>query len=105
MIVDGMPCNLYTWLRNIWATNAAVNGCNKGRKWLYLKNLSTITKMQFAESDLGKPSIKSKETVCHAPEGTGSGESKPGYFTLFGLTCWQMEQEATKDLATTFMPV
>jgi hypothetical protein len=60
--------------------------------------------MQFAAPDLGKPSIKSIDTVCQAAVGIGKGDSNPGHLVLLGFACWQMEQDCTKDCVIVFIP-
>jgi hypothetical protein len=43
--------------------------------------------MQLANLELGNPSMKSSEIVCHAPSGIGKGDSNPRYLALLGLAC------------------
>jgi hypothetical protein len=55
-------------------------------------NLSTMTKIQVAEPDRGKPSTKSIEIVCQALSGTDRGCNSPRAFVLSGLACWHVIQ-------------
>jgi hypothetical protein len=87
-MATGNPYNLYTLCRNALTTLVAVKGCNKGTTWLYLENLSTTTKIQLVDPDLGRSSMKFMEIVCQAPSGVGSGDRRPGYLLLLGLACW-----------------
>jgi hypothetical protein len=66
---------------------ATIKRWSSGIKWLHLENLSTTTRIQLEDPDLGNPSIKSNEIVCQAPSGTGKGESNLGHLFLLGLAC------------------
>ena len=48
------------------ATELAVNGCFNPRKWAYLEKMSTTTKMQLTDPDMGNPSMKSIEMIHQA---------------------------------------
>lgn len=48
--------------------------------------------MQFAEPEVGSPSMKSMVTICQAPSGVGSGCRSPGYLTRSGFDYWHIRQ-------------
>jgi hypothetical protein len=70
---------------------------------MYFENLSTITSIQLADPDLGRP-MKTMEMVCQAPSGIGNGERRPGYLPLLGLACWHIVHDLTKARVLAFMP-
>lgn len=55
-------------------------------------------------SEVGNPSMKSIDIICHASVGTGRGDKRPGYRARSGFACLQTEHEATKDLTDCFIP-
>ena len=57
------------------------------RKWAYLENLSTTTKMQLLPPDLGSPSTKFIEIICQDAVGTAKRCNKHGYRTRLGFAC------------------
>jgi hypothetical protein len=71
------PWSLSTTSNTTWATCLVENGCFSGRKWAYLENLSTITRMELNPSGLGNPYMKFMVISCQAPAGMGSGCNNP----------------------------
>jgi hypothetical protein len=93
MMEASRPWSRYTSFKNTLATELVVYGWDSGRKWSYLVNLSTTTKMQLEFLDLGSPSMKSSDIVSHASVGVGNGCSFPGYKAVAGLAwrqTWQV---------------
>lgn len=82
IITWGNPCNLCMLLLNNWATDQAVNGCDNGKKWPYLENLSITTRIVAQFFYLGRPSMKSKLMMFQACVGTGKGCSIPGFLCV-----------------------
>jgi hypothetical protein len=83
----GRPCRQYKLSRNACAIVLAVNGCFRGMKCPYFKNLSTTAKMVSNLLDFGSPSIKSSPIVRHASGSIGRGCKRPGSFTFSVLAC------------------
>jgi hypothetical protein len=81
-----------------------VKGCLIGRKWTYLVNLSTTTKIALYLSDCVKPSMKSKLTVSLAWVGTCNGFSSPGVFILLVFAYWHTWHCFTKSCMNCFIP-
>jgi hypothetical protein len=75
---------------NTWATYNAVKGCDKGRKWPYLENLSITTRITSQLWERGRASLKSRLTISHGRVGSGSGCSSPGILTCSTFACWQI---------------
>ena len=93
MMMEGMPCSLYTLAKKAWATDKAVYGWAKQIKCAYLVSLSMTTKIVSKLLDLGRPSMKSRLMVCQACVGTGSGYNKPGNLQCSGLA-WAHTSQA-----------
>lgn len=55
------------------ATVLAVKGCDRARKWLYLLNLSTTTRMVSKPLEEGRPTKKSREMSSQIRLGIGRG--------------------------------
>ena len=73
----GIPCKRNTVSRNTLATVAVVNGCLRGMKWANLENLSTTTRIVFADPDWGIPAIKSIVIISNDADGTCIGCNRP----------------------------
>ena len=74
-------------------------------KWVLLVSLSTTTQIPVLPFfDLGKPSMKSIETLSHFHCGTSKGWSKPPGFFCSALTCWQTKHWKTNSTALFFIP-
>lgn len=99
----GIPCSLYTWSRNTVATLCALKGWTKGMKWAYFDRLSITTRMQLAEWDLGKLSMKSMDTICQHWLGIARGCRRPGYLARSGFACWHTRQVLTKCRIVVFI--
>lgn len=59
------------------ATCIVVKGCARDKKYAYLLNLSTMTKIVFLPSNLDRPLIKSTILCSQDVDGNGSGCNSP----------------------------
>lgn len=77
----------YDSLQNRAATILAVKGCDRKRKWQYLLNLSTTTRMVSNPLEEGRPTMKSKEMSSQSRLGIGRGCNRPAGAKVSYLCC------------------
>ena len=62
MILDGIPHNFTTCLKNSWAVSSAEHNLGVGMNVAYFENRSTITKMASYFPTFGRCVMKSRDT-------------------------------------------
>ena len=73
MMLDEMPHNFTTCLKNSWAVSSVEHNLGVGTNVTYFENWSTITKMASYSPTFGRCVMKSRDTLSQGLVGTGRG--------------------------------